>query len=102
LSLHAVNDGDDDSKYSIPAWVPPPETKEDLEWQDQRVLDLELLDGTPEQQKQVEQVCKDALTNEGSLLIVNHGVDDEAMQRMFDLANWICKGDALTEQVEYA
>lgn len=98
LKLHTAG------KDPIPQWVPPPETREDLEWQDLRVLDLALLDGTSEQQKQVEQTCKDALTNEGFLLIVNHGVDDETMQRVFDLANWICNGDAMTEEdkKEYA
>lgn len=85
-------------KEPIPKWVPPPQTKEDLEWVDLRVLDLALLDGTPEQQKQLEQTCKDALTNEGFLLIVNHGVDDETMQRVFDLANWIVNGDAMSDE----
>lgn len=84
-------------KAPIPQWVAPPETKEDLEWQDLRVLDLALLDGTPEDQQKVQQTCKDALTNEGFLLIVNHGVDNDTMQRVFDLANWICNGDAMTE-----
>ena len=66
-------------KPAIPKWVAPPETEEDLEWQTLRSLDLSLMDGTPEQQKRCEEMCKDALTNEGFLLLEGHGVDEETV-----------------------
>jgi hypothetical protein len=63
---------DKSGKPTIPSWVAPPETKLAL-----RVLDLSLLDGTPEQQKECQDICQSALTNEGFLLLVGHGVAEE-------------------------
>jgi hypothetical protein len=68
---------DKSGKPTIPSWVAPPETKLDLEWQSLRVLDLSLLDGTPEQQQECQDICQWALTNEGFLLLVGHGVAEE-------------------------
>jgi hypothetical protein len=68
---------DKSGKPTIPPWVAPPETKLDLEWQPLRVLDLSLFDGTPEQQKECQDICQSALTKEGFLLLVGHGVADE-------------------------
>lgn len=70
-------------KPTIPEWVPPPETKLDLEWQPLRVLDLSLLDGDLEQQKTCEETCKKALMNEGFLLISNYGVEPKDVEDDF-------------------
>ncbi|RSH95511.1 hypothetical protein EHS25_000603 [Saitozyma podzolica] len=88
-----------EGKPAIPSWVAPPETKlDDIQWQPLRTLDLALLDGTPEQQKECQETFAAAVKNEGFVLIKNFGVAPAVMQRMYDLANWTLNGDALSEE----
>jgi hypothetical protein len=64
-----------EGKPAIPSWVAPPETKlDDIAWQPLRTLDLALLDGTPEQQKECQETFAAAVKNEGFVLIKNFGV----------------------------
>lgn len=66
---------DTEGKPAIPSWVAPPETKlDDIQWQPLRTLDLALLDGTPEQQKECQETFAAAVKNEGFVLIKNFGV----------------------------
>jgi hypothetical protein len=64
-----------EGKPAIPSWVAPPETKlDDIQWQPLRTLDLALLDGTPEHQKECQETFAAAVKNEGFVLIKNFGV----------------------------
>ena len=69
-------------KPPIASWVAPPETKLDVKWQPLRVLDLSLLDGTPEQQLECQKTCEGAMMHEGFLLIENFGVEPEDVSRV--------------------
>ena len=66
-------------KPSIPKWIPPPATKENLEWASLRTLDLALLDGSLEDQAALVETCRAAIQEDGFLYLQNFGVSEEVV-----------------------
>ncbi|PIL28759.1 hypothetical protein GSI_08803 [Ganoderma sinense ZZ0214-1] len=71
---------------SAPHYVPPPPTKESLEWADLPIIDFSKV-GTPEGRAQLAPRVRDAMRVHGFLMIVNHGWTQTQNDRMFDIAD---------------
>ncbi|THU84387.1 Clavaminate synthase-like protein [Dendrothele bispora CBS 962.96] len=71
---------------SVPHYVLPSVTKEELDYADLPVIDLSKGD-TPEGRSALAaQVC-DAMTNQGFFYVINHGYTPAQTERMFDIAD---------------
>ena len=65
-------------KPEIPPWIPPQETKMDLEWADLRTIELSLLDsGDPDIVAELVATTKAAIKADGFLFLTNYGVSLE-------------------------
>ncbi|KAI1792652.1 Clavaminate synthase-like protein [Ganoderma leucocontextum] len=71
---------------SVPHYVPPPPTKENLDWADLPIIDFSKA-GTPEGRAELAPQVRDAMRVHGFLIIVNHGWTQAQNQRIFDLAD---------------
>lgn len=77
---------------SIPRYVPPPVTTEDLDYAELAVVDLSKI-STPEGKAELVELVREAMRTLGFLCIVNHGLSPEQKDRVFDV------GDAVFTQV---
>ncbi|KAK1232450.1 hypothetical protein PQX77_004427 [Marasmius sp. AFHP31] len=68
----------------VPRYIPAQPTKEPLDFADLPIIDLAQARTNPT--AAAEQV-RDAMTTQGFLYIVNHGLSPSEMERMFDIAN---------------
>ncbi|KAJ8083105.1 hypothetical protein PM082_008974 [Marasmius tenuissimus] len=68
----------------VPRYIPAQPTKEPLDFADLPIIDLAQARTNPT--AAAEQV-RDAMTTQGFLYIVNHGLSTSEMERMFDIAN---------------
>ncbi|WWC93855.1 hypothetical protein V866_000691 [Kwoniella sp. B9012] len=87
------------AKPEIPPWVPPSETKENLDWASLRTLDLSKLDS--DDPKDVEKLLEDtkyAIKNDGFLYLTNYGISLEKLHRQFAIAQYLLDGNVITEE----
>ncbi|KAG1817396.1 hypothetical protein EV424DRAFT_1347978 [Suillus variegatus] len=68
-----------------PHYIPPPETKEDLEFADLPIIDLSKVH-TPEGRAELYPQLRDALRTHGFLYAINHGYKQAQRDRIFDIA----------------
>ncbi|KAI0064020.1 Clavaminate synthase-like protein [Artomyces pyxidatus] len=70
----------------VDPWVPAPVTKEeDLEWADLTTIDLEKCK-TPEGRAEQAKLARDAMHRQGFFYVINHGLDQATVNRLFDIA----------------
>ncbi|OAX42626.1 Clavaminate synthase-like protein [Rhizopogon vinicolor AM-OR11-026] len=67
-------------------YIPPPETKEDLEWADLAIVDLSKAN-TPEGRAELYPQLRDALRTHGFVYAINHGYTQAQRDRIFDIAD---------------
>ncbi|WWC63730.1 uncharacterized protein I303_106335 [Kwoniella dejecticola CBS 10117] len=87
------------AKPEIPPWIPPPETKEDLDWASLKTLDLSKLDS--EDPKDIEQLLDDtrhAIKEDGFLYLTHYGIPLEKLHRQFAIAQHLLDGNVITEE----
>ncbi|KAM5546270.1 hypothetical protein V8D89_000396 [Ganoderma adspersum] len=80
---------------SVPRWVPPPPTKEDLDWADLPIIDFSKA-STPEGRAELAPRVCDVMRTVGFMCIVNHGLTQAQTDRIFDI------GDVVFTQVPEA
>ncbi|KAH9994749.1 Clavaminate synthase-like protein [Russula vinacea] len=66
-------------------WVPPPVTKEDLQWADLTCIDIAKAK-TPEGRAEQVRLARDATHKQGFFYVINHGLDQAIVDRMVDIA----------------
>ncbi|KAI0703881.1 Clavaminate synthase-like protein [Cerioporus squamosus] len=69
-----------------PHYVPPPPTKENLEWADLAVVDMSKMN-TPEGRAELVTVVRDAMHTNGFIYVVNHGLSQAQNERMVNIAD---------------
>ncbi|KAF9487100.1 Clavaminate synthase-like protein [Pleurotus eryngii] len=70
----------------LPRYVPPPPSKENLEYADLAIIDLSKATAPEGRVELSRQVCE-ALTEVGFFYIINHGYTSAQTSRIFDIAN---------------
>ncbi|KAF9460593.1 hypothetical protein BDZ94DRAFT_1222828 [Collybia nuda] len=70
----------------VPHYVHPPPTKENLDFADLAVIDLEKYK-TPEGKAQLVEDVRNAMTTAGFFYVINHGFTQDQTDRIFDIAN---------------
>ncbi|ORY35064.1 hypothetical protein BCR39DRAFT_516500 [Naematelia encephala] len=79
-----------EGKPFVPAWVPPPATKADLEFANLHTIDLALLDSPDEAVvNELVQTAKTAIKEDGFLYLVDYGISLEQLHRQFSLAQYL-------------
>ncbi|KAG6899830.1 hypothetical protein C0993_006424 [Termitomyces sp. T159_Od127] len=68
-----------------PRHIPPPPTKENLDFADLAIIDLEKF-GTPQGKAQLVQDVRNAMSTIGFFYVINHGYTQEQTRRIFDIA----------------
>ncbi|KAG6888303.1 hypothetical protein C0995_009302 [Termitomyces sp. Mi166 len=68
-----------------PRHIPPPPTKEKLDFADLAIIDLAKF-GTPEGKAQLVQDVRNAMSTVGFFYVINHGYTQEQTRRIFDIA----------------
>ncbi|KAI0067180.1 Clavaminate synthase-like protein [Artomyces pyxidatus] len=68
-----------------PRWTPAPPTHEDLEWAQLEVVDLAKA-RTPEGRDEQVAKARDAMHKQGFFYVINHGLDESQVERIFDIA----------------
>ena len=69
------------NKPDVPPWIPPQETKMDLDWADLRTIELSLLDsGDPAIVAELVATTKAAIKQDGFLFLTNYGVSLEQVR----------------------
>lgn len=71
---------------SVPRYVPPPLTKESLEYADLAFIDFSKL-GTPEGRAELATQVRDALSVQGFFYVINHGLTQAQNERIFDIGD---------------
>ncbi|KAF9011874.1 hypothetical protein BDQ17DRAFT_1396920 [Cyathus striatus] len=66
---------------NVPEWIPPPATKEDVEWADILTVDLSLYDTKREE---LIKTVETALQRDGFFYVVGHGIEPEKLRRQFN------------------
>ncbi|KAA1467556.1 Clavaminate synthase-like protein [Dentipellis sp. KUC8613] len=69
-----------------PHWVPAPATSADLDWAELQTIDLHKA-RTPEERAEQVRIAADAMHNQGFFYVVNHGLEQPQIERMFDIAS---------------
>ncbi|KAG0696877.1 hypothetical protein DFH29DRAFT_1024254 [Suillus ampliporus] len=67
-------------------YIPPPATKEDLEFADLTIIDLSRAQ-TPEGRAELYPQLRDALRTHGFVYVINHGYNQAQRDRIFDIAD---------------
>ncbi|TFY80315.1 hypothetical protein EWM64_g3696 [Hericium alpestre] len=70
---------------SVPHWVPAPVTQKDIDWADLAIIDFSKAK-TPEGLAEQAIVARDAMHKQGFFYVINHGLDQAQVDRMFDIA----------------
>ncbi|KAG6884205.1 hypothetical protein C0992_006765 [Termitomyces sp. T32_za158] len=68
-----------------PLHIPPPPTKENLDFADLAIIDLTKF-GTPEGKSQLVRDVRNAMSTVGFFYVINHGYTQEQTRRIFDIA----------------
>ncbi|KAK5724232.1 hypothetical protein LTR17_013518 [Elasticomyces elasticus] len=77
-------------KPAVPTWVPPPATKEPLDWAKLHTIELSLLDSAdPNVVADLVQLTKTAILEDGFLYLTDYGVSLDQLHRQFDLAQYL-------------
>ncbi|KAK5678872.1 hypothetical protein LTS10_008527 [Elasticomyces elasticus] len=77
-------------KPAVPTWVPPPATKEPLDWAKLHTIELSLLDSPdPNVVADLVQLTKTAILEDGFLYLRDYGVSLDQLHRQFDLAQYL-------------
>ena len=77
-------------KPEVPKWIPPPPTKEDLDWASLHTIDLSLLDSPdPEVVDDLVRLTKKSIREDGFLYLTNYGVSLDQIERQFSLAQFL-------------
>ncbi|KAF5371420.1 hypothetical protein D9757_009991 [Collybiopsis confluens] len=74
------------SGATLPEYVPPPPTNEQLEWADLAIIDLSKAE-TPEGRSALAQEVVEAMNSQGFFYVINHGYTIEQTRRIFSIAN---------------
>ncbi|KAI0063998.1 Clavaminate synthase-like protein [Artomyces pyxidatus] len=69
----------------VDRWVPAPVTQENIDWANLTVVDLAKAK-TPEGRDEQVRLARDATHRQGFFYVVNHGLDQETVDRMMDIA----------------
>ncbi|KAI0267717.1 Clavaminate synthase-like protein [Gloeopeniophorella convolvens] len=69
----------------VPHWTPAKPTKETLEWANLEVIDLAQA-RTPEGRTEQVEKARNAMHNQGFFYVINHGLDQSEVERVFDIA----------------
>ncbi|KAK3116790.1 hypothetical protein LTR53_002492 [Teratosphaeriaceae sp. CCFEE 6253] len=79
-----------ENKPMVPRWIPPPTTKESLDWAQLHTIELSLLDSPdPAIVAGLVQLTKTAILEDGFLYLTNYGISLSQLQRQFDLAQYL-------------
>ncbi|EMC95879.1 hypothetical protein BAUCODRAFT_139931 [Baudoinia panamericana UAMH 10762] len=79
-----------EGKPIVPRWQRPPTTQADLDWATLHTIDLSLLDSPDEDVvRDLVELTKTAIREDGFLFLTNYGVSLEQLQRQFDLAQYL-------------
>ncbi|ETW75309.1 hypothetical protein HETIRDRAFT_331093 [Heterobasidion irregulare TC 32-1] len=70
---------------SVPHWTPAPPTNADLEWAELETIDLAKA-RSPEGRAEWAIKVRDAMHKQGFLYVVNHGLEKQQAERIFDIA----------------
>ncbi|TFY80316.1 hypothetical protein EWM64_g3697 [Hericium alpestre] len=70
----------------IPQWKPAPPTEAELDWAQLEIIDLAQVH-TPEGRAEQARKARDALHKQGFFYVVNHGLESDQVERMFDIAS---------------
>ncbi|KIK34611.1 hypothetical protein CY34DRAFT_812806 [Suillus luteus UH-Slu-Lm8-n1] len=81
-------------------YIPPPETKEDLEFADLPIIDLSKAH-TPEGRAELYPQLRDALCTHGFIYAINHGYTQAQRDRIFDIAGVPFNDVSPDEKKEY-
>ncbi|KAF7439776.1 hypothetical protein PC9H_000112 [Pleurotus ostreatus] len=84
----------------LPHYVPPPPSKENLEYADLAIIDLSKAT-TPEGRAELSRQVCEALTEVGFFYIINHGYTSAKTSRIFDIANATFDSVSDEEKQEY-
>jgi hypothetical protein len=77
-------------KPEVPKWIPPPPTKEDLDWANLHTIDLSLLDSPdPEVVDNLVRLTKKSIREDGFLYLTEYGVSIDQLMRQFDFAQYL-------------
>ncbi|WVQ82091.1 hypothetical protein IAT38_004219 [Cryptococcus sp. DSM 104549] len=77
-------------KPFVPAWVPPPTTKQDIDWAQLRTIELSLLDSPdPAVVQKLVDTCRGAIKDDGFIFLTDYGVSYEQLHRQFDIAQYL-------------
>ncbi|KAJ8462926.1 hypothetical protein ONZ45_g17764 [Pleurotus djamor] len=71
---------------AVPRHIPPPPTKENLDFADLTVIDLSKA-ATPKGRAELALQAREALVNVGFFYVINHGYTVEQTARIFDIAD---------------
>lgn len=79
-----------EGKPEVPRWLPPPATKERLDWASLHTIELSLLDSPdPAIVADLVKLTKTAILEDGFLYLTNYGVTLDQLHRQFDLAQYL-------------
>ena len=70
-------------------FVPVSPTKEKLDYADLDILDLSLYDNSSASKKTLAEQIHKAMTSHGFFVVVNHGIDEQTIERMVDVGHTI-------------
>lgn len=74
-----------EGKPNVPKWIPPKPTTEDLDWAEIHTIDLSLLDSPdPKVVRDLVQLTRKSINEDGFLYLVNYGVSTDQLQRQYE------------------
>ncbi|ORY28195.1 hypothetical protein BCR39DRAFT_599155 [Naematelia encephala] len=88
-----------ETKPHVPPWVPPPATKEPLDWAHLRTIELSLLDSPdPAVVQKLVETAKAAIKEDGFLYLTDYGVSLEQLHRQFSIAQYLHRNISETDK----
>ncbi|KAI0041193.1 Clavaminate synthase-like protein [Auriscalpium vulgare] len=81
-------------------WIAPPVTQENIDWANLTVIDLAKAK-TPEGREEQVRLARDATHKQGFFYVVNHGMDQANVDRMFDIASTAFEEVDAEEKLRY-
>ncbi|TBU25799.1 Clavaminate synthase-like protein [Dichomitus squalens] len=86
---------------SAPRWIPPPPTKEDLDWADLPIIDFSKA-STPEGRAELAPRVCDVMRTVGFMCLVNHGLTKAQTDRFFDIGEVVFTQVSEDERMQHA
>lgn len=84
---------------SVRSWVPPAETKADVDWATLRTIDLSKFESPdPAEREAMYETFKSAVFEDGFLYLVNFGLSQEQIDRQFAIAQHALIDNHITEE----